>query len=196
MPRASDRIGISATSGKFGRQLGQVERQAGAHHDRVDAAGAGLANVVGIRAHRSHHVHRQHAAASGDRLGRRDFAIEGDEIRAVDRRRVAAVLRRRHEVGVMAPQVDARDRSHRALGRDAAGEPVGGDAHAHAALHDRQQRASTDDQWRQPVGARPPDRASAGGHRQRRRRSVRGLAWLRWSTRGSGVRRPKAKGRG
>ena len=66
-PRASDRIGISATSGKSRRELRQVERQPGAHDDRVGAALAGLAHVGGVVGHRAHHVDRDHAAAGRER---------------------------------------------------------------------------------------------------------------------------------
>ena len=58
MPRASDRIGISATSGQVRRELRQVERQPGAHDDRVGAARARLPHVGGVFGDRAHHVDR------------------------------------------------------------------------------------------------------------------------------------------
>ena len=62
-PRASDRMGISPTLRVVRRQVGQVQRQPGADHDRVDAAFQRLRDVAGVLAHRAHHVDGQQAAA-------------------------------------------------------------------------------------------------------------------------------------
>ncbi len=50
---------------------------------------------------------------------------------------------------MVAAQVDARDRADPAEPRDGAGEPMRGNADAHPALHDRQQRSAADHELRQ-----------------------------------------------
>jgi hypothetical protein len=52
---------------------------------------------------------------------------------------------------MMMAQVDAGDGAECAFAGDAAGEAVGRDADAHAALHDWKQRATADNKWRERV---------------------------------------------
>jgi len=55
----------------------------------------------------------------------------------LDRLPVARTARRAHQVGVVAAQVHARDGADAVFFRHRAGEPVRGDSHPHAALHQR-----------------------------------------------------------
>ena len=130
----------------IGGEVRQVERETGADDDRIGAARAGLPDVIGVAGHRTHHVDCEHAAAFGQRARTRDFAVERDQVRAVDRGPVATVLRFAHEVGMVPAEIDRRDRADGAVAGDRSREPVCGYADAHAALHDRQQLAATNDQ--------------------------------------------------
>jgi hypothetical protein len=99
---------------------------------------------------------------------RADLAVECFEVGAVDRlpggRAGADVRGARHQVRVVAPQVDRRDRAHGVLARDGPGQPVRGDADPHAALDDRQQGAARKAQWRKR--RRVHGQAGAGTRKQ------------------------------
>ena len=129
-------------------ELGQVEREPRADHDGVRAARAGLAHVARVLRHGAHDVHGDQAAAAGDLARGADFAVERGQVGALDRRLVARVARRAHEVRVVAPQVDARDGADAVLARDRGGKAVRRDAHAHAALHERAHPPAADRQHR------------------------------------------------
>jgi hypothetical protein len=92
----------------------------------------------------AHHVHGNQSAALRDFLRRADLAVERHQVRALDRRAVAQLVGVLHEVGMVAAQVDAGDRADAGCVRDGAGEPVGGNADAHAALDERQHGAAAD----------------------------------------------------
>jgi len=119
-------------------QLRQIERQPRSHHDRLRARGAGLAHVGRMRVHGLHHVHRHQPLAARNCQRSPDLAVKRDQVQAIELVLVAAVLRLFDQVGVMVPQIDARDRAHRTRSRHRAREPVGRHAHAHATLHDGQ----------------------------------------------------------
>ena len=106
MPRASDRIGISATSGNDPAQVGQVERQAGTDHDGVGAAGACLTDVIGVGARRR--ASRSPPACRCRRQARWRQRFHGREleIRAVDLRIDRGSERLEHQIGMMPAQVD------------------------------------------------------------------------------------------
>ena len=124
--------------GKIPRHVGQLERQARAHHNGVRAALACLAHICGMRIHRLHYVNRNRATPSRQRECAADLAIQCDEIGLIERGLVAAAVRRSEQIGVMMAQIDAGYRAHRAKFRDRAGQPVRRDADTHAALDDRQ----------------------------------------------------------
>jgi hypothetical protein len=166
------------------RELGQVQRQAGAHHDRVGTARARLAHEVRVLRYRAHDVDGDRTTAACELSRRDDLAVERDEIRLVDMRLVGVTRRfeevraldrpavtppfRREEVGMVTTQVDARYGSHTIVRGDRAREPVRGDAHAHAPLDDGQQCAAAQTQWRQlPCGG------DSGKDRGTRRRCLR-----------------------
>ena len=148
---------MRAAFGKVLGQVGQVQRQARAHHQRVDAAGQRVVRIGLVFADGTHDVHRDQAAAAGDlaRLG--DFARHAHEVRGVDLRlglgphEMARLL---HQVRVMPAQVHRGDRAHRAEPGDGAGQAAGGDADAHAALYDGQQRFAAQFQKIQPRSER------------------------------------------
>ena len=109
MPRASERIGTIATSGWCAGEVGQVERQAGAHHDRLDAAFARLAHVGRVLRDRAHDVHGHDAACrrrARARRGSRGRAPRGWRGRSRPCRATCPVSR--HQVGVVAAQVHRR----------------------------------------------------------------------------------------
>jgi hypothetical protein len=124
------------------RHVRQVEGQSRAHHDRVGAAFAGLAHISSVLAHRLHHVHRDRAASLGQHQRLSYFAVQRDQVDAIDGRLVAGDHRLRQQIGMVVAQVDARHGADRAHARHAPGEPVRGDAHAHSALDNGQQFAS------------------------------------------------------
>ncbi|ABA50512.1 hypothetical protein BURPS1710b_2316 [Burkholderia pseudomallei 1710b] len=134
------------------RHVRQIERQARAHHDRVRAELACDAHIVGVRAHRLHHVDRDHAAPLAPRLRALDLARERLEVRRLHRLAIRMLLAALDQIGMVMAQVDARDRAERAFARDASGEPMRGDADAHPALHDGQQRTAADHQRRKGNG--------------------------------------------
>jgi hypothetical protein len=90
-----------------------------------------------------HDVHGDHAVAVGQPARGLDLAAQRDQIGLRERfvTRIGAALL--DEIGVMVAQVDTRDGAERALARNAAREPVRGNADAHAALHDGQQLTAT-----------------------------------------------------
>src|SRR5262249_31091432 len=111
----------------------------GAHDDCLRTALARLAHVVRVLRHGAHHVHGDHAASLRDGERRADLAVERDQVRLPDRGPIAALAGRRHEAGMVTPEIDARDGAEGAEPGDRAGETVRRDPDAHAALHDRQQ---------------------------------------------------------
>ena len=152
------------------RQIGQVQRQAGADDHRVDAAFQRARHRRRVLAHRAHHVDGQQPAPAGQRARGADLAFQRLEVGRVDgqlgglRGGLARqqLVRALHQVGVVAAQVDRRDRAHRAERGHAAGQPVRRHAHAHAALHDRQQRATAQSQRRQATLQRPLHQVAGG----------------------------------
>ena len=128
------------------RHIGQVERQTGTHHDRIRAAFAGDPHIVRLGIDRLHHVDGNHAPPFAQGAGCVDLARQRREIGSLERRTVGVGAAHLHQIGVMVTQIDAGDRAKRALAGYAAGEPVGGNADAHAALDDWQQRAAADHQ--------------------------------------------------
>ena len=139
---------------KILRQVRQVERQPRAHHDGVGAAGATLPHIGRILGDRFHHVDRDSAAAVRDFERHPDFTVERDQVESVEFVLVGASFGTLEKIGVMMAQVDAGNGAERACARDGAGQPVRRDAHAHAALHDRQQRAAAQLPARQRVRRR------------------------------------------
>ena len=139
---------------KILRQVRQVERQPRAHHDGVGAAGAALPHIGRILGDRFHHVDRDSAAAVRDFERHPDFTVERDQVESVEFVLVGASFGTLEKIGVMMAQVDAGNGAERACARDGAGQPVRRDAHAHAALHDRQQRAAAQLPARQRVRRR------------------------------------------
>ncbi|MCY1359143.1 hypothetical protein D9M69_457000 [compost metagenome] len=128
--------------GVAGGQLGQVQRQPGAHHDGIGAAFARLAHQRGVRAYRLHHVDGDQPAAFRQRARGADLAVECLQVGGFDARLVAPATGARHQVGVVVAQVDAGDGAHAVFACHCAGKPVRRDADAHAALHDGQQAAA------------------------------------------------------
>lgn len=74
----------------IGGEVGQVEGQAGADDDGVDAAFYRTPQVGRVFADRAHHVHRQRAAVAGDLAGAADLAVEGLEVGAASMVALAA----------------------------------------------------------------------------------------------------------
>ena len=138
------------------RQIGQVQRQAGADHHRVDAGLQRAGDRGCVLLDRAHHVDRQQPAALRQCPRGGDFATQGFEVGGVDRllgrRADAQVAGALHQVGVMPAQIDRRDRAHRALCGNTARQAVRRHAHAHAALHDGQQLAPGQAQRAQAAG--------------------------------------------
>ena len=124
-------------------QLGQVQRQACAHHDGVDPRNQCLAHIVFVFAHGPHDVDRDHAPAAGQLAGPRDLTVERLQIGGVHPRPGIGLPRHvggaGHQVRVMPAQVDRGDGSDAAQAGHGAREASGRDADAHAALNDRQQ---------------------------------------------------------
>jgi hypothetical protein len=127
-------------------QLGQVQGQAGADDHGVDALLQRSANRGGVVGHRTHDVHGQQAAAAGDGPRALDLARQGLLIRLLDDGLLLLTVRQtkaaRHQIRVMAAQVHRGDGSPGSFRRHGARQAVRRNAHAHAALHDGQQRAS------------------------------------------------------
>ena len=121
------------------RKFRQVKRQSRADDD---GAGAGLARLVhigGVLGDRPHDVHGDQPIAASDLARRAHLAINGQQIDPVDEGLVATLCRLRHQVRMMPPQIHTRQGTNRARTRNMPGESVCGNAHAHAALYDRQQ---------------------------------------------------------
>ena len=131
-----------------GRQLRQIERQARTDHDRPGAGFAGLTHIGDVFRYRPHDVHRDQAIAAGNPVCRTHLAVEGKQIYPVDEFLVAAFCRLRHQVGMMTPQIHARQRADGAGASHAPRQPMRRDAYAHATLHNRQQGFSLDAQDR------------------------------------------------
>ena len=136
--------------GIVGGHVGQVQRQAGAHDDGLGAAFAGLAHQGGMVAHRLHDVHGDHAAALRGVERGAHFTVQGDPVGVVDLLAVAAVLGLLDQVGMVMAQVHTGDGADRVLAGDRAGQAVGGNANAHAALDDGQQFASGESEGFEP----------------------------------------------
>jgi hypothetical protein len=160
-----------------GRELRKVERQPRAHHDRLRARLARGADVGGVFGDRAHHVHGDEAAALGERERGAHFTPQRFQVGGIDHRLVAAMAGKRHEVGMVAPQVHGRERAHGILARDGAREPVGRDAHAHSALHDGKERPAAYPEGRQVRGDHPID--CPGGCAPTVDLGQRPVAWLR-----------------
>ena len=137
---------------KAGGKIGQVQRQARTHDDGLRAGLAGLAHIVLVFGYRAHDIDGDHATAVGHGQCGADFTIEGGEVGAVDEVLVTHAVGGGHQVRMVAAQVDAGNGADRAEARHAAGKPVCGDAHAHAALHDGQQRTAANSEGRQVGG--------------------------------------------
>ncbi|MCY1536892.1 hypothetical protein D9M68_723660 [compost metagenome] len=128
--------------GEVGGHLGQVQRQAGAHHDGLGAAFARLAHQGGVVAHGFHDVHGDQTAALGRVEGRAHFAVQRFQVGAVYQFAVMAPFGLFEQIGVVMAQIDAGNGAHGVLAGNRAGQAVGGYADAHAALDDGQQFAS------------------------------------------------------
>ena len=120
---------------KIGRQIGQVQRQAGADHHHVAARLERDPHIGRVVADRTHHVHRDQAHAGGQRTRGMHFARQGFAVGAIDQRAALGLataargkaLGARHQVGVVPPQVHRADRAHPAQRRHAcrpAGVPI------------------------------------------------------------------------
>ena len=172
-------------------EVGQVQRQAGAHHHHVGAGFQRRTHIGRVIADGAHHVHRHQAVATGDGQRSPHLAAHGLQVGGIDLgpavvvtahalRQVAGAF---HQVRVVAAQVDRAERAHAAQRRHAAGQAVGRHAHAHAALHDGQQPAPAQHQRLQ---------AAAGQLRLQVGRN--GVRLGRWC--GHGCRPPGGRGRG
>jgi hypothetical protein len=128
--------------GKIRGHLGQVQRQARAHHDGLGAALAGLAHQGGVVPHGLHDVHRDQAAALRRVQRGAHFAVQRFQVGAVDEVSVMAPFGLFEQIGVVMAQIDAGNGAHGVLAGDGAGQAMGGYADAHAALDDGQQVAS------------------------------------------------------
>ncbi len=145
----------------LGGELGQVQRQAGTDDHRVDAGFERGADLRGVLGDRAHDVDGKQPEAAGELARAGDLAAQRFEVGGVDRGlglglglRADArgqALRARHQVGVVAAQVDRAERADTAKRGDAAGQPVRRHAHAHAALDDGQHAAPGQPQRRQPA---------------------------------------------
>jgi len=98
---------------------------------------------VGVFADGAHDVDGQQAASLGQLPRSADFAAQGFQIGGIDAflgalsgEQVPGLF---HQVGVMAAQIDRGNGAYAAQRGHAAGQPVGGDADAHAALNNGQQ---------------------------------------------------------
>ena len=117
-------------------QLRQVQRQAGANHDRIGAACTGLLHLGSVFGHRAHDVDGNNAIARGDFLRGADFAVQRHQVGAVDSFLVAALAGLFHQVRMVTPQIDAGDGAYRIFPRHGTGQPVRRNPDSHAALHD------------------------------------------------------------
>ena len=145
-----DQRDVGIVSGK----LGQFKWQAGTHDDGVGTACARLPHGFLEGSDGAHHIDGQHAVACRNDLCGDNFAVQCDEIGVIDGGGVAAVARCVHQIGMAATQVDACYGSKRAQARHIAGQPVRGNAHAHAPLDDGQQRFALDAKRRQRCGGK------------------------------------------
>jgi len=136
---------------KARRELGQVQRQPGAHHDGVRTRLAGLAHQVRMLVDRLHHVDRDRAPAFRVLLGQADFAVERDQVDPVEGFAVADALALGQQVRMVVPEVHRRDRTERTGARHRGGEPVRGNADPHASLDDRQQLPAVKYERAQPA---------------------------------------------
>ena len=128
--------------GKVGRHFGQVHGQPGAHHDGLRAAFAGLAHQRRVAAHGLHDIHRDQAAPLRGVQRGAHFAVQRDQVGAVDGVAVIAFVGLIEQIRVVMAQIDAGDGAYRVLAGNGAGQTVSGHADAHAALDDGQQFAS------------------------------------------------------
>ena len=139
---------------KVTRDLGQVQRQSGADDDGVCAAGQRLPHIGLVGAQGLHHVDGDQAVAAGDLAGALDLAVQRQQVGGVNQLArmgfLVQVAGLRHQVGVAPPQVHRGDGADAAQPRHRTGQPAGRHAHAHAALHHRQQLAPGQPQGPQP----------------------------------------------
>ena len=138
------------------RQVRQVQRQAGADHDGVDAGFQRALHRSRVGADRAHHIDGQEAVAATDLPRGRDLAVYRFQVGGVygllGGRAHAQAAGAGHQIGMVAAQVDAADGAHGAQRGHAARQAVRRDAHAHAALHHRQQAAALQLQPAQAAG--------------------------------------------
>ena len=141
-PRASERMGMSATSGcsraRSGRSSGKPAPTTSAStplssacRTYVSYSPTARMTFTAIR-----------PAPPGIARARRNSRSSASQVGGVDPRlgRFAGqVVGALHQVRMQAPQVDGGDRADAAERGDGAGQAAGGDADAHAALHDGQQ---------------------------------------------------------
>jgi len=129
--------------GVLAGQLGQIQRQASAHHQRVGAALQRLLHIGLVGAQRLHHVHRDRALALRSRARAADFAVERDQVGGVDQIArigfLVQVLCLRHQVCMAPAQIDGGDGAHATQPGHGRSQSGSGNAHTHAALHDGQQ---------------------------------------------------------
>ena len=170
-PRASDRMGTSSAPGwscaRSGRSSGRpaptttasmphssarVTEGAYSPTARITLMASRPRPPASWRAARISRVQRLEVGVVDDLLGGFVAASPGSRSR-----------RARHQVGVVAAQVDRRDRAHRPQRRHAAGQAMGRHAHAHATLNDRQQRAPAQPQRGQAAAARPAQQIGGSG---------------------------------
>jgi hypothetical protein len=133
---------------EFFREIGQVERQSRSGDDGVRPALAGLHYELGVIRERAHHVHRDEPAWR-DLVRAADLAIQRLDIGGAVYFRIVAFAQTFHDVRVQASQVHAGNGADRAFPGDGAGQPVAGNAHAHAALNDGQQFTAPDREQRE-----------------------------------------------
>ena len=135
-------------------QVRQVKWQARTDHDCAHTGFARLTHVGGIFRDCPHNIYGNQAISTGNLSCRVYFTIDGKQIHPVNEILVAAFCRLRHQVGMMAPQIHARQRTDGAGSGNVPGKPMRGDADAHTALNNRQQCFSLDAQYRVGSGFR------------------------------------------
>ena len=139
--RDTAHVGQNRNQRNFGGVCGQfrqVQRQTCTHNYCVDAAGTGLAHRRCIFGYSAHDINGQHAIAIGQRACRFDFAIQCNHVDAVDQFLVARTVCLRHQIWVMAAQIDAGNGPDCAEFCYGTRQSVRRDTNAHAALDDRQ----------------------------------------------------------
>ena len=138
----------------LGAQIEQLEPRAGLP-DLVFTANAGLMfKKLFLSSRFKHEVRAKESPVFEAWFAAHGFEVGGVDLRlavGVTAHALRQVLGALHQIRVVAAQVDRAERAHPAQRGHAAGQPVRRHAHAHAALHDGQQRAPAEPQRRQPA---------------------------------------------